>query len=160
MPKAIENLILFLFGGAVYSLIEVVFRGYTHWSMTVTGGICLVLMYRRFTARPDDPLMMKCLFGAVTITALEFAAGCIVNLWLDWQVWDYSGMMFNLYGQICPLFSALWFLLTVPVVSLTEFFSRRFSALNGARPDVRPAVPAAEFSALTQLSAEKKSPQI
>lgn len=160
MPKAIENLILFLFGGAVYSLIEVVFRGYTHWSMTVTGGICLVLMYRRFTARPDDPLMMKCLFGTVTITALEFAAGCIVNLWLDWQVWDYSGMMFNLYGQICPLFSALWFLLTVPVVSLTGFFSRRFSALNGARSDVRPAVPAAEFSALTQLSAEKKSPQI
>ncbi|MDE6746170.1 MAG: putative ABC transporter permease [Oscillospiraceae bacterium] len=147
MPKAIENLIIFLFGGAVYSLIEVVFRGYTHWSMTVTGGICLVLMYRRFTARPDDPLMMKCLFGAVTITSLEFAAGCIVNLWLDWHVWDYSGMMFNLYGQICPLFSALWFLLTVPVVSLTGFFSRRFAMLNGERPAVRPAVPA-----LTRLS--------
>lgn len=160
MPKAIENLIIFLFGGTVYSLIEVMFRGYTHWSMTVTGGICLVLMYRRFTARPDDPLMMKCLFGAVTITALEFAAGCIVNLWLDWHVWDYSEMTFNLCGQICPLFSALWFLLTVPVVSLTGFFSRRFALLNGARPDVRPAVPAAEFPALTQLSAEKKSPQI
>ena len=160
MPKAIENLILFLFGGAVYSLIEVMFRGYTHWSMTVTGGLCLVLMYRRFTSIPDDPLMMKCLFGAVTITAMEFAAGCIVNLWLDWQVWDYSGMLFNLYGQICPLFSALWFLLTVPVVSVTGFFSRRFSMLKGERNPARPAVPAAEFTAMTQLSAEKESPQI
>ena len=158
MPKAIENLIIFLFGGTVYSLIEVLFRGYTHWSMTVTGGLCLVLMYRRFTARPDDPLMMKCLFGAVTITALEFAAGCIVNLWLDWQVWDYSGMLFNLYGQICPLFSALWFLLTVPVVSLTGFFSRRFSMLNGEGPSARPAVPAAEFPVLPKLSADGEMP--
>lgn len=130
MPKAIENLVLFLFGGAVYSMIEVLFRGYTHWSMTVTGGVCLVLMYRHFTARPHDPLALKCLFGAITITVLEFAAGCIVNLWLGWNVWDYSGMMFNLYGQICLPFSTLWFLLTVPVVSLTDFFSRRFEEIQ------------------------------
>ena len=105
MPKAVENLILFLFGGVAYSMIEVIFRGYTHWSMTVTGGICLVLMYRRFIARPYDPLIIKCLFGAVTITVLEFAAGCVVNLWLGWNVWDYSGMMFNLYANLTVL---LW----------------------------------------------------
>lgn len=131
MPKTVENLILFLFGGVAYSMIEVIFRGYTHWSMTVTGGLCLVLMYRHFTSRPHDPLMLKCLFGAITITVLEFAAGCIVNLWLGWNVWDYSGMMFNLYGQICLPFSALWFLLTVPVIALTEFFNKRFSEIRG-----------------------------
>ena len=32
MPKSIENLILFLFGGAIYSMIEVIFRGYTHFT--------------------------------------------------------------------------------------------------------------------------------
>ncbi len=130
MPKAIENLVLFLFGGAAYSLIEVLFRGYTHWSMTVTGGLCLVLLYRHFSVRPREPLLMKCLFGAIVITALEFGAGCIVNLWLGWHVWDYSGMMFNLFGQICLPFSVLWFFLTIPIAGLCNFFERKFSALS------------------------------
>lgn len=130
MPRAVENLILFLFGGAVYSMIEVLARGFTHWSMTVTGGLCLVIMYRHFTARPHDPLLLKCLFGAIVITLLEFIAGCIVNLWLGWNVWDYSGLMFNLFGQICLPFSALWFFLTMPVTVLCGFFSRRFSEMR------------------------------
>lgn len=129
MPKIVENLILFLFGGAVYSLIEVLFRGFTHWSMTVTGGICLVIMYRHFTAKPHESLVMKCLFGAITITTLEFIAGCIVNLWLGWNVWDYSGMVFNLFGQICLPFSVLWFFLSVPAVIVSSYFSRRFSEM-------------------------------
>jgi len=126
MPKAVENLVMFLFGGAAYSLIEVLFRGYTHWSMTLTGGLCLLLLYRHFSARPHEPLLLKCLFGAIVITALEFAAGCIVNLWLGWQVWDYSGMMFNLFGQICLPFSVLWFFMTIPIVWLSNFFKRKF----------------------------------
>ena len=129
MPRIIENIVIFLFGGAVYSLIEVLFRGFTHWSMTVTGGLCLLIMFRHFTAKPHEPLFMKCLFGAVTITVLEFIAGCIVNLWLGWGVWDYSGMMFNLFGQICLPFSVLWFFITIPAVMLSEFFGRRFSEM-------------------------------
>ncbi|MBD5140549.1 MAG: hypothetical protein HDT25_03915 [Ruminococcus sp.] len=130
MPKAIENLILFLFGGAIYSMIEVIFRGYTHWSMTLTGGLCLLILYRRFTSRPHEPLLMKCLFGAIVITTLEFIAGCIVNLWLGWDVWDYSGLMFNLFGQICLPFSVIWFFITIPAAALSEFFSRRFAELK------------------------------
>lgn len=130
MPRSVENFIIFLFGGILYSLIEVVFRGFTHWSMTVTGGLCLVILYRRFVSRPGEPLMMKCLFGAIVITSLEFIAGCIVNLWLGWNVWDYSGLMFNIYGQVCLPFSVLWFFLTMPVIALTELFGRRFSELK------------------------------
>lgn len=132
MPKSMENLIIFLFGGVLYSIIEVAARGYTHWSMTLTGGLCLVIMYRRFTARPHEPLLMKCLFGAIVITSLEFAVGCIVNLWLGWGVWDYSGLMFNLFGQICLPLSIVWFFITIPAVMITELFSRRFAELQNA----------------------------
>ena len=131
MPKAVENLILFLFGGALYSMIEVLSRGFTHWSMTVTGGLCLVIMYRHFTTHPHDPLLLKCLFGAIVITLLEFIVGCIVNLWLGWNVWDYSDLMFNLFGQICLPFSILWFFLTIPAVALSRFFSIRFEEISG-----------------------------
>ncbi len=129
MPKAVENFIVFLFGGVLYSLTEVVFRGFTHWSMTVTGGLCVLIMYMRYSTRPEEPLWFKCLFGASVITVLEFIAGCIVNLWLDWGVWDYSGLMFNLFGQICLPFSLIWFFLSLPVVMLSGFFSRRFSKM-------------------------------
>lgn len=132
MPKAMENLIIFLFGGVLYSVIEVAARGYTHWSMTLTGGLCLLIMYHRFTARPYEPLLMKCLFGSIIITSLEFAVGCIVNLWLGWGVWDYSGLMFNLFGQICLPLSIVWFFITIPAVMISELFSKRFAELRHA----------------------------
>ena len=82
-------------------------------------------MFRRFTARPHEPLVVKCLFGAITITVLEFIAGCIVNLWLGWGVWDYSGMMFNLFGQICLPFSLLWIPVSLGAMLLYDVLEKR-----------------------------------
>lgn len=53
------------------------------------------------------------------ITALEFVTGCLVNLHLGWDVWDYATQPLNLMGQVCIGFSALWFLLSVPVSGLS-----------------------------------------
>ena len=44
--------------------------------------------------------------------------GCVVNRLLKWQVWDYSGRFGNLLGQVCPLYTGLWFLLCIPVYGL------------------------------------------
>ncbi|MBQ8826829.1 MAG: hypothetical protein IJ007_07035 [Oscillospiraceae bacterium] len=95
--------------------------------MTVTGGVCLAVLYRHFEANPMESMLTKCFFGMAVITAAEFAAGCIVNLMLGWNVWDYSSQPFNLFGQVCPLFSGLWFLLTVPAVYLCRLFMRKFN---------------------------------
>lgn len=122
-----EDIILFLFGGILYSLIEILFRGYTHWSMTLTGGICLVILYRHFLNNPHESLLSRCFFGMAVITCFEFAVGCIVNLLLHWNVWDYSGQFLNLMGQICLLFSSLWFFLTIPVIWLCSFFRKKFA---------------------------------
>ena len=35
---------LFLIGGALYYLIEVLWRGYSHWSMFILGGVCFMIM--------------------------------------------------------------------------------------------------------------------
>lgn len=121
-----EDIILFLFGGILYSLIEILFRGYTHWSMTLTGGICLVILYRHFLNNPYESLLSRCFFGMAVITCFEFVVGCIVNLLLHWNVWDYSGQFLNLMGQICLLFSSLWFFLTIPVIWLCSFFRKSF----------------------------------
>lgn len=115
MPSAVRYAVIFLLGGTLYSLIEIVARGYTHWSMTITGGLCLLIMYMRYTTHPRESLLAKCFFGMCVITFFEFTVGCIVNLLLGWNVWDYSHMYLNLLGQICPSYSAGWFLLSAPV---------------------------------------------
>lgn len=122
-----EDIILFMFGGILYSLIEILFRGFTHWTMTITGGLCLIILYRHFTENPYESMAVKCLFGTMVITGFELAVGCIVNLLLHWNVWDYSAHAMNFMGQICLMFSALWFLLTIPVVWLCGFLRRKFA---------------------------------
>ena len=121
MSRSKEYGIVFLFGGTVYSAIEVITRGFTHWSMTLTAGIALMIMYYRYKTRPDEGLLMKCLFGMAVITACELVSGIILNLILGWNVWDYSNMYLNFLGQICPTFCCAWFLLSVPAVYICRF---------------------------------------
>ncbi len=114
-----------LTGGFVYCLIEILFRGYTHVSMFLLGGICLVsigLIRRHFAGQP---LAKRMLCSCAVITVLEFLCGLIVNLWLRLSVWDYSGMPGNLLGQICLSYSAAWCLLALPAMAVDRFcFSR------------------------------------
>lgn len=111
----------FTIGAAAYSLIEILWRGYTHWTMTITGGFCMVMLMFISTLSLARPL--KWLLGAVSITAVEFAVGCIVNLRLGWAVWDYSDLPLNLFGQVSLLFTLVWFLLSIPAVFICEKLS-------------------------------------
>lgn len=121
-----QSLILFLFGGVGYSLLEILWRGFTHWTMFVLGGICFVLLSRLSVRCCGKVPMWACCFcSAVLITSLEFLTGCVVNLGLGWNVWSYSDQPLNLLGQICPGFSALWFLLSVPLLELSFWLCRR-----------------------------------
>ena len=108
MRKTAEWLVIFLIGSTAYSMLEILWRGYTHWSMTLTGGICFAAVYALHIYAKTLPFALRCIFGALAITAAEFSAGCIVNLWLGWKVWDYSRVPLNILGQICPLYSLLW----------------------------------------------------
>ncbi|MFA6947537.1 MAG: hypothetical protein WCQ72_00980 [Eubacteriales bacterium] len=105
---------VFAIGGTVYSLLEIMWRGYTHWSMALTGGFCFGAIYYISAAHPTLAMWRKCLRGAAVITASEFTVGMLVNRALGWHVWDYSGVPYNICGQICPLYSLLWFFLCIP----------------------------------------------
>lgn len=105
------NIIIFAIGAVGYGLIECIFRGYTHWTMMLTGGACLLTFYYFNREFKKTPLVLKALWGALMITLYEFAVGLIVNLWFGWHVWDYSGQFGNILGQICPAFTLLWFFL-------------------------------------------------
>ena len=90
-------------GGLLYILVELIWRGYSHWTMILLGGVCFVLVGILDEIQHKPPIILQMLQSAVIITVLEFVTGCIVNLWLGWNVWDYSQLPFNILGQVLSL---------------------------------------------------------
>lgn len=107
MKSLFKYFFMLVIGGLGYMSLEVLFRGHSHWSMGVTGGLCFIALYL-IEVYSGEVLWRKCVMGAVVITTLEFLVGITVNLIFDWNVWDYSTKPLNLMGQICPEFTAVW----------------------------------------------------
>ena len=126
LQKIRDYRVICLIGSVGYSLLEILWRGFTHWTMAATGGLCLTLLYRLDQKHSREGLFLRCLKGATLITAVEFLVGCLVNRLLKWQVWDYSNSFGNLLGQVCPLYSLLWFFLCIPVYRLTGSLRQLF----------------------------------
>lgn len=117
---------IFIIGGILYALIEIIFRGYTHWSMVITGGLCFLIFYILNITLPTNSLLMRCIVSLVVITTLEYYTGYIVNILLKWNVWDYSSLSYNIKGQICLTFSAIWFLFGIPMTFLANYLRNVF----------------------------------
>ena len=119
--RCMVYLFLFLLGAVLYVTLELFWRGRSHISMALAGGLSLVLLFGIYTRYPALPLLARCIVGSAVITAVEFITGAIVNVRLRLGVWDYSTLPFNLYGQICPRFSLLWAALCAPASAVVDF---------------------------------------
>ena len=120
----IRDILLFSVGGAGYFSLEVLFRGYSHWSMALCGGVCLLSIFHMNKKMAKKKLAVRALGGAFIITAVEFVCGCFVNLLMKWRVWDYSHIPLNLLGQICLPFTFLWFALCIPICLIFNLFCK------------------------------------
>ena len=101
-------LLFFIIGALGYAAIEIIWRGHTHWSMALAGGICFIIFSLVAEGFSDLPILIKAVLCAVGVTLVELVFGLIFNVLLGMSVWDYSNMPLNFLGQICPLFSLLW----------------------------------------------------
>ena len=117
-----KNALLFLIGGALYVLVELLYRGYSHYSMFIVGGLCFVLigLLNDGLFSWKMALNSQMTLSALIITVLEFTAGVILNLGLGLDIWDYSDQSYNLYGQICLLYTCFWYLLSLPAILLDD----------------------------------------
>lgn len=115
MRTLFKYLLVFLAGSIVYSCLEIAFRGFTHWTMFLAGGICFSILFPIFTKK-NRPSIYNCLIGSGVITFVEFLFGCVFNLLLGWRIWDYSHFNLHLFGQICLPFTAIWFFLSLPII--------------------------------------------
>lgn len=120
--RAVKALVLWGIGGLLYILCELVFRGYTHWSMFLVGGICFVLIGAINELIPwEMPIWQQAIIGAAIVTSIEFIFGCIINIWLGWHVWDYSDLPFNAFGQVCLLFTGIWIFISIVAIILDDY---------------------------------------
>lgn len=119
---------IFLIGGLAYNMIEILWRGRTHWSMFIVGGLCFQIIGRIQNAFHHLSIFRRSVLCSAAITAVEFVSGCVVNLYMKLNVWDYSNMFGNIRGQVCLLYSVLWGGLSViamPVYSYCRHFLER-----------------------------------
>lgn len=134
----LKCLILWFIGGLIYFDIEVLWRGYSHWTMFVLGGICFVYAGIQ-NKRTSCPMWQQILKLDTFVVMAEFITGCIVNLKLGWNVWDYSNLPFNFLGQTCPQFALLFLPLCFVAIILDAYL--RYLIFNEDKPYYRTSKP-------------------
>ena len=133
------SMLLWSWGGTVYFLLEVAFKTLTghperiSWTMLVVAILLTIPVERAGEQLPwEVPLWLQALCCAALVTTVELAAGCVINLWLGWDVWDYTAMPGNLWGQICPQYSAIWWVLCLAFIPAFDWL--RYAVEGGERP--------------------------
>ena len=127
MKNAKKYSLCFIIGALGYAAIEIIWRGRTHWSMMIAGGLAFILFSAVANKFQGQSILIKGGICALGVTAIEFVFGVIFNLWLKMEVWDYSNMPFNILGQICPIFSLLWVGLAIAFLPLADVLNKEYS---------------------------------
>ena len=123
--KISRILVLWLCLGMIYLTIEGIWRGWTNIVMLPIGGFCGIAI----GAVNQSPkfykcrIVWQCLIGALLVLLVEFISGCVLNLWLGLDIWDYTGKFGNIMGQVCVQYGILWFFL-IPFAIWIEDYLR------------------------------------
>lgn len=121
MKKIMKSLFLLLIGGNIYYCIELLWRGYSHWTMFLLGGICFIFIGALNEVYTWDMALISQMFiSALGVTIMELITGIIVNRLLHWGIWDYSQVPYNFKGQICLLYSCFWVVLSLPAIVVDD----------------------------------------
>lgn len=124
---------LFLTGGFLYGAIEILSRGFSHISMLIAGGLCFVLIgLLNEVYSFDMSIISQMVISSLIVTVVELCVGIVVNLWLKLNVWDYSMLPYNFLGQVCLLYTNIWFLLSLPAIVLDDML--RYLLMKEEKP--------------------------
>ena len=122
-----------IYRAMAYFLLEVLVRGYSHYSMFLCGGACFLCCgLLNENVKIKISFISQMVLSSVIITVLELITGFIVNVWLKMDIWDYSHLPYNFMGQICLLYSVFWFLISSVAIVLDDFL--RYKLFNEEKP--------------------------
>ena len=123
-----KRCLLFALGGYAYMGLELLWRGWSHGSMFLAGGLCFLLLGQLNRMQPRLPLLLRALAGAGIITMVEYAAGLLINR--DYAVWDYRALPLNYHGQICFSFCLLWIPVALGAMTAYDILDRKIPSVK------------------------------
>lgn len=127
MKKIKKYSLCFILGAVGYAAMETIWRGHTHWSMMIAGGLCFVMFSIVAERLRGKNLLIKAGVCALGVTAIEFIFGVIFNMWLKMDVWNYNHMPLNILGQVCPMFTLIWAGIAIAFLPLAEVINADFA---------------------------------
>ncbi|MBE5936136.1 MAG: hypothetical protein E7262_10225 [Lachnospiraceae bacterium] len=130
--RLVRCILLFLVGGFSYCTIEICARGFSHISMLIAGGLSFIIIGYLNKWRADMSLVGQMVISALIITSIEFSTGIVVNKIMNLNVWDYSRLPYNFMGQICLLYTNIWFLLSALAIFLDDYI--RYYLMGDKKP--------------------------
>ncbi len=137
--KWLLSVLLWVWTGTLYFFIEVVWKTLhgrpemISWTMLLLAIVLAVPLERFGAELPwDMSLMAQSAVCGVAITAVEFVAGLIINIWFGMGVWDYSTMPGNIMGQVCPQFLSVWVIASAVGIVMLDWI--RYAIEGGERP--------------------------
>ncbi len=119
--RGAEYFAAFFIGAAVYPVIELMWRGYTHYTMALLGGICMLSLHFINISFEEKNIFLRAFLGTLMISCWELLFGVVLNIALGLDVWDYSSHKLNLFGQVCAPYTFYWFLLCFPAFFVSRY---------------------------------------
>lgn len=128
-----KYIILGNIGGIIYVCIELLYRGYSHWTMYLVSAISFILigLINEYISW-DMKIWKQMLIGSCIVTIIEFLSGYIINIVLGWHIWDYSNLPLNIMGQVCLPFSIIWFFISLIAIIADDYL--RYWLFNEEKP--------------------------
>lgn len=137
--KPVLSVLLCTWGATIYFFLEVGYKSLTghperiSWTMLALAVVLCVPVERCGAELPwTCALWLQALACAGLVTAVEFVAGLVLNVWLGLGIWDYSDLPFNFMGQICLQFFFVWWGLCFVFIPVFDWL--RWAVEGGERP--------------------------
>ena len=106
---------IFIISGLIYTMLELIWRGRTHWTMFLCAGLCGLVManINNNLLEFDTDFLKQVLVSALCCTTFEFLFGIIFNG--DFSIWDYRGLWGTIHvlgDQVNILFFGIWIIIS------------------------------------------------
>lgn len=84
---------IFIISGLIYTMLELIWRGHTHWTMFLCAGLCGLVManINNNLLEFDTDFLKQVVISALCCTTFEFLFGIMFNG--DFSIWDYRGQI-------------------------------------------------------------------
>lgn len=111
----IPYLTIFIISGLIYIILELLWRGHTHWTMFLCAGLCGLVManINNNLLEFDTDFLEQVFCSALCCTTFEFLFGIIFNG--DFSIWDYRGLWGTIHAlgdQVNILFFGIWIIIS------------------------------------------------